>query len=62
MFRAIRRHPLISAILIGCTLAGVLAGVWGLDPGWSLARRAGAGAVGGAGVGLLISATKMIGP
>jgi len=37
------------------------AGVALLDPDWSLLRRALAGAVGGAWIGLLFTATKMVG-
>jgi hypothetical protein len=49
----------ISAVLLGCTLAGALAGAWWLSGDWSLARRVAAGAVAGAGVGLLVTATKL---
>jgi hypothetical protein len=55
------RHPVITAVLAVCTLGGALAGVWILDPEWSLARRLLAGAVGGAWIGIVISATKMVG-
>ena len=55
------RHPVISAVLAACTLAGAAAGIALLDADWSVARRALAGCVGGAGVGLLLTATKMIG-
>jgi hypothetical protein len=55
----LRRHPVVSAVLLGCTLAGALAGAWWLSGDWSLARRVAAGAVGGAGVGLLVTATRL---
>jgi hypothetical protein len=58
---ALARHPVISGVLVACTLAGGLAGLFLLDPDWSVARRVLAGAVGGAWVGLLITATKMVG-
>jgi hypothetical protein len=58
---ALARHPLITAVLVVCTLAGGAAGVVLLDPDWSLLRRALAGAVGGAWIGLLFTATKMVG-
>jgi hypothetical protein len=58
---ALARHPLITAVLATCTLAGAAAGVVFLDPDWSLLRRTLAGAVGGAWVGLLFTATKMVG-
>jgi hypothetical protein len=55
------RHPVITAVLAVCTLGGALAGAWILDPEWSLARRLLAGAVGGAWIGIVVSATKMVG-
>jgi hypothetical protein len=54
-----RRHPVVSGVLLGCTVAGAALGVWLLTGEWSLARRLAAGAVSGFGVGLLITATKM---
>ncbi len=57
----VARHPVITATLVLCTLAGAVAGVLFLSPDWSLARRLAAGAVGGAGTALLITATKLIG-
>lgn len=57
----IARHPVISATLLVCTVAGAVAGVVFLSGDWSLARRIAAGAVAGAGTGLLITATKMFG-
>ena len=58
---AIARHPLIAAVVALCTLAGAGAGVVFLDADWSLLRRVLAGAVGGAWIGLLFTATKMVG-
>lgn len=55
-----RQHPMISAIFIGCTLLGAGLGYALLTDDWSAARRILAGTIGGAGVGLLITATKMI--
>jgi exonuclease I len=55
------RHPVISGVLVACTLAGGVAGILWLDADWSVARRLLAGAVGGAWVGLLFTATKMVG-
>lgn len=57
----IRRHPVISSVLIGCTLLGAVLGVLLLSPDWWLVRRLAAGVVGGAGVGLIITATRIIG-
>jgi len=56
----IQRHPVITAILVGCTLAGAALGFVLLGDDWSAARRILAGTIGGAGVGLLITATKLI--
>jgi hypothetical protein len=56
----IQRHPVISAILIGCTLLGAALGFALLGDDWSALRRILAGTIAGAGVGLLITATKML--
>jgi hypothetical protein len=58
---AIARHPLITLIVVSCTVAGAVSGLLFLDAGWSVLRRLLAGAVGGAWVGLLFTATKMVG-
>jgi hypothetical protein len=58
---AIRAHPIIFGILISCVAIGTVSGVFLLTNEWSLARRIAAGAVGGAGVGFLITAPKIIG-
>jgi len=55
----LRRHPVITGVFVACTLAGVLLGPAFLSPEWSLLRRVVAGGVAGAGIGLLITATKM---
>jgi len=49
----------ITGVFVACTLAGVLLGPAFLSPEWSLLRRVVAGGVAGAGIGLLITATKM---
>jgi len=54
-----RRHPIITATLVTCTLAGAVLGFALLSGDWSSARRIAAGAVAGGGVGLLLTATKM---
>ena len=56
----IRRHPVITAILVGSTLLGAALGFALLGDDWSPAHRILAGTIGGAGVGLLITATKLI--
>ena len=58
---ALARHPVISAVLLLCTVGGGVAGVMLLDADWSVVRRALAGGVGGAWIGLLFTATKMVG-
>jgi hypothetical protein len=58
---AFRRHPVITGTLLGCTLAGAVLGFYLLTGDWSPARRILAGALAGAGTGLLMTATKMIG-
>ena len=61
MRSALRRHPAITATLVGCTIAGAVLGFYLLTGDWSPARRIFSGALAGAGVGLLMTATKMIG-
>jgi hypothetical protein len=57
----IRNHPVIAAVLLGCTLAGAVLGFALLTPEWSVPHRILAGAVAGAGSGLLVTAPKMYG-
>lgn len=57
----LRRHPVIVAVMVLCTLAGAVLGALYLTGDWSLARRLAAGAIAGAGVGFLMTATKMVG-
>jgi hypothetical protein len=47
--------------MVVCTLGGAIVGVSMLSADWSLARRLAGGLIGGAGIGLLITATRMIG-
>jgi hypothetical protein len=58
---AVARHPVIGAVLLLCTVGGGVAGIVLLDADWSIVRRALAGVVGGAWIGLLFTATKMVG-
>ena len=59
---AIARHPVISAILIVCTLAGAFVGyAFLVSAAGSPLEAIIGGAVAGAGVGLLITATKLLG-
>ena len=52
---ALRRHPVLSAIFVGCTLLGAVLGSLYLPGEWALARRLAAGAVAGAGTWLLVA-------
>ncbi|HVP29240.1 MAG TPA: hypothetical protein VMW35_08765 [Myxococcota bacterium] len=56
----VRQHPVITAVLVVSTVAGALAGPSVLPPEWSLARRMIGGALAGGGIGLLMTATKML--
>lgn len=58
---AIAAHPVISGVIISCISIGAVLGVFLLTDEWSLARRIAAGVVGGAGVGILITAPRIIG-
>jgi len=56
-----RAHPVITTTLLFCTVFGAVLGFFLLTEDWIAARRILAGAVAGAGTGLLITATKMLG-
>ena len=58
---AITAHPIIFGVIISCISIGAVLGVFILTGEWSLARRIAAGVVGGAGVGVLITAPRIIG-
>lgn len=58
---ALGDHPALVAAVVGCTLVGAVLGVLFLSADWSLARRLVGGLLGGAGVGLLVTTTRMIG-
>ena len=58
---AVRQHPVISTILILCTVAGTVLGEIYFPAEWSLVRRLAAGALSGGGVAFLITAPKMLG-
>jgi hypothetical protein len=57
----VRRHPVISGTLAACTIAGTVLGYLYLPAEWGFLHRSVAGAVAGAGTGLLVTATKMLG-
>ena len=58
---AITSHPIIFGVVIACISIGSVMGVLVLADEWSLARRIATGAVGGAGVSILITAPRIIG-
>ncbi len=58
---AIAAHPIIFGVITSCISIGAVLGVFLLTDEWSLARRIAAGVVGGAGVGVLITAPRIIG-
>ncbi len=58
---AIVAHPIIFGVIVSCILIGAVLGVFLLTGEWSIARRIAAGVVGGAGVGILITAPRIIG-
>lgn len=60
-WRVLAEHPVITGFVAACTVGGAILGVLLLTDDWSIARRLLGGAVGGAGVGLLVTATRMIG-
>ena len=59
--QAIRDHPYLTAIMVGCVAVGVVLAIQLLPADWALVRQIAAGSVGGAGVGLIITAIRMIG-
>ena len=56
-----REHPVLASVIAACTVGGAVAGYLYLSGDWSAARRIAAGAVSGAGIGLIVTATKMLG-
>ena len=56
----VRSHPAIVVVMIVTTLAGLAAGLVWLPEEWPAWQRALGGLVSGAGVGFLVTATKMI--
>ena len=54
-----RRHPVISGVILGGAVCGAVLGFFLLTEDWSALRRIAAGAVAGAGTGFVITATKM---
>ena len=57
----ITAHLIIFGVIIACISIGAVLDVLILTDEWSLARRLAAGVVGGAGMGILITAPRIIG-
>ncbi len=57
---ALRRHPVIAAVIVGGAMLGGGLGFVFLDPEWLAVRRIAAGAVAGGGLGLFVTATRMM--
>jgi hypothetical protein len=56
-----RRHPVMTSTVLVCALLGAALGGVFLPEEWSLVRRLVAGALAGAGTGMLMTGTKWIG-
>jgi hypothetical protein len=59
--QALRRHPWIVAFNLMCLAIGLFLALEHLPTGWSLVRRLAAGALSGIGIGLMITANRMLG-
>ena len=59
---AVRAHPFISGFMVACIVVGAAAGSLFLPPEWHPVRRLAAGIISGAGCGLIIVATRIVGP
>lgn len=57
----VRRHPWITAVMVGGTLIGAVTGYFIATEEWSVLRRLAAGAFSGFWVAFLITATRMMG-
>jgi len=58
---SMRAHPVITSVMVSCTVLGAIGGVMLLTGDWSLTRRLAAGTVAGGGVGILVCGIKVIG-
>lgn len=62
MITTMRKHPVITAVMLGCMALGPVLGVLLLPEDWAMWRKILGGLVGGAGVGLMITAPRIVGP
>lgn len=58
---AVRAHPVVTAVMVVCLVAGAVAGPLLLPEEWSLLRRLAGGLFAGGGTAVLLTATKMLG-
>ncbi len=61
VFATLRAHPVISAVFAVCMIGGALLGALLLPDSLSEIRRVLGGAVGGFGIALVVTATRMLG-
>lgn len=54
-------YPIISSVIVVCTVVGVVVGLVFLPEEWELWRKLAGGAVGGAGCGLIVTAPRIVG-
>ncbi len=59
--RFAKEHPVITTVMVVCTLLGTALGALFLPGDWPAWRRVAAGTLSGCGVGLLITAPRVIG-
>ncbi len=57
----LRSYPIITSVIVGCTLLGMVLGLIYVPEGWTIARKIAGGALSGAGCGLIITAPRIIG-
>jgi hypothetical protein len=61
MWSSIRAHPVITLVMVACTVGGTALAVFLGPAEWGLSRSLLAGAVGGSGVGFIIVVSRMLG-
>lgn len=61
MREILRAHPIITSLIVGCTLLGVSMGLLFLPDDWTSLRKIAGGVVAGAGFGLIITAPRISG-
>lgn len=61
VFALLRQHPVITGVMVSCTLLGMPVAVLLMGDTWSLAQKLIGGALAGAGCGLCIVTPRIIG-